>query len=158
MPPYWDDAFSVICKMSVKADQLKVAVHGNSIIQKTIADHLVIIDIKLKEFNRSFGPNVVKIHLPAQFGITGMNAADQQLVIYSEIIKSLQERGFTVGIQLGSKGDSSTLFVKWVTSFEKVQRDAMRSIIKKVEILDVNQNSFSTPTVAAPANGSIRRR
>ncbi|AAA65312.1 B125R [African swine fever virus] len=75
--------------------------------QKLINDQLKIIDTLLLAEKKNF----LVYELPAPFDFSSGDPLASQRDIYYAIIKSLEERGFTVKICM--KGDRALLFITW---------------------------------------------
>ena len=114
--------------MSLRAEQVKAATVSMTACESVIREHLQIIDSKIQQGTRTLGRNVLSLELPQSFGVSGLEKKDQQMLVYSKIIESLEKRGFTVGITLSEK--KTTLHVAYEVKFSEEQRNAMKALVK----------------------------
>lgn len=129
--------------MSITAEKLsKMGTHGST-FRQIVRDQLSAIDSELQRHTKQWGRNVVTYELPSVFTNTGLSRKQTQLIIYSQIIRSLKDRGFEVRIAINA--DHTVLFVVWVTEVDPAQIRAMTATIKKAAIdpkdIDAFRNS-----------------
>lgn len=115
--------------MSIKAAELSKSGPNSRVLDSIIRDHINIIDQALLRHGRTWGRNVVRISLPTQFGIPGMDPSDQQLIVYSNIVRSFETRKFEVAIVL--EEDHTELLIAWTTALYPEEKAAMSAIIHR---------------------------
>lgn len=118
--------------MSLTVEQLQASAASAASLDAAVRDHLSMIDTKLREGDRMFGRNIVEISLNINFNIPGLELADQQRYIYSNIINSLRSRNFEVSIIL--EEDATTLFIAFDVGFDQASLDAMNKTIRQIKI------------------------
>lgn len=115
--------------MSVDAKDLSGSAGGESFMDRVLADQLRIIDDKLRSHPRAWGRNVVTVRLPfTGLNVPGMARDDAQRLLYSLLIRSLEKRGFEVGIHITSA--DVHLYVAWELELDKEEVAAINALIK----------------------------
>lgn len=120
--------------MAVHAEALGRTGSKGREIGDTVREQLRIIDERLTRHDKTWGRNVVLYDLPVAFTFPGLSKANAQRLIYSGVIRSLEERGFEVRIVLEPEPERSTLAVMWVTDVDKAEIEAMSAVVKKARI------------------------
>ncbi len=123
--------------MAVTAEQVRHSIGMNGIMQGLVKDHLLRIDAIIEAHDRVLGINCVPYDLPVVLEIPGMSTEDWQLILFSSLMKSLLDRGFTVKIRLAK--ESNVLYIAWVAEITEEELRAMRSIIR---VNRVDDDSF----------------
>lgn len=118
--------------MSVTAKQLSKSGAKGKDLDAVVREQLLIIDDRLQRADRSWGRNVVSQDLPTNFAFPGLEKKDAQRIIYTAIVRSLQERGFSVRLLL--EPERTTIFLEWVTDLNSEEIDAMNRLIRTVRI------------------------
>jgi hypothetical protein len=126
--------------MSITAKQLSKNVSQGKEIDTAVREHLQIIDDMLQRAGRVWGRNIVMHEMPTDFAFVGLEKRTAQLIVYTAIIKSLQDRGFQVHVLL--EPDRTLYFVEWVTELDTEQIEAMSSMVRKVQIMPADLDSF----------------
>lgn len=126
--------------MSITARKLNKARMKGTELDAIVRDHLQIIDSRLLEHARTWGVNVVVYDLPVNFSLPGLDKKDCQRIIYSSMIRSLRERGFTVRISLDS--ERTSLYIRWITSLEQREIAAMTALIRNHRIDQVELDAW----------------
>jgi hypothetical protein len=118
--------------MSVTAKQLSKSGAKGKDLDAIVREQLLIIDDRLQRADRTWGRNIVSQDLPTNFTFPGLEKKDAQRIIYTAIVRSLQERGF--GVRLLLDPDRTTIFLEWVTDLNSEEIDAMNRLIRTVRI------------------------
>lgn len=126
--------------MSVTAQQLSKSGAKGKEIDAVVREQLLIIDDKLQRAERTWGRNVLTHDLATAFHFPGLDKRDAQRIIYAAIIRSLQDRGFTIRLLL--EEERTALFIEWVTDLNVAEVDAMNRLIQKVKIDIKDVNNF----------------
>ena len=123
--------------MSITTKYLSKLSSKTKELQGIIREHLQIIDDKLLHSDKSWGRNVITHDLPTSFVFPGLEKKDAQRMIYSQILKSLEKRGFETKILLDN--DRTILYIIWTCEYNPEELDDMNSIIKsnRIQIADV---------------------
>lgn len=117
--------------MSLTVEKLNKEGARDSQLHAFIKQQLETIDAELRKHVQVWGSNVIKYVLPSCAGVFGnMALKDAQCLVYSEILRSLQERGFAVGIIPEQRNAGNTLLVRWVTSISQQELTKMDSRIQ----------------------------
>jgi hypothetical protein len=106
-------------------------VTSSDIIKTIIHDQIKLIDAKiLSAHEASFCK--IEYELPTNFAINGLEKADMQLIVYSELVKiystSTKEggKGFTVRVETGT---ISKLHIGWPNTIQNAEREERRRIL-----------------------------
>ena len=118
--------------MSVTAQQLSKSGAKGKELDAIVREQLLIIDDRLQRAERTWGRNIVSQDLPTNFVLPGLEKRDAQRIIYTAVVRSLQERGFKVRLLLDS--DITTVYLEWVTDLNSTEVDAMNRLIRTVRI------------------------
>jgi hypothetical protein len=118
--------------MSITADKLSATGSRGRELDAVVRDVLVRIDDALVRADRVWGRNVVTHELESNYNIPGLGKKAAQRVIYSTVVRSLRERGFTVRLVL--EPDRSRLLIEWVTDLSDKEIDAMNRLIREVRL------------------------
>jgi hypothetical protein len=114
--------------MSVTAKQLSKSGARGKDLDGVVRDHLQIIDDKLLRAVRSWGRNVVVHDLPTVMSLPGLDKKDAQRIVYSTILRSLDQRGFETRILL--EADTTKVFIIWTTDLDVEEIEAMNKLIR----------------------------
>lgn len=126
--------------MSVTAKQLSKSGAKGKDFDSIVREHLHIIDDRLNRTERIWGRNVVPHEIPTCFSFPGLDKKDAQRIIYSAIIRSLQERGFSVRLLLES--DRTVVYTEWVTDIASEEVNAMNRLIRDARITPDQLEAF----------------
>jgi hypothetical protein len=154
--------------MSVTAKQLSKSGAKGKDLDSIVREQLLIIDDRLQRADRTWGRNIISQDLPTNFTFAGLEKKDAQRIIYTAIVRSLQERGFSVRLLLDP--DRTTCFLEWVTDLNSEEVHAMNRLIRQVRIgadqveeflsrdtghggLPINIIGAEPPNPAMPASG-----
>lgn len=118
--------------MSLTAARLSKAGTRSREIDTLIRERLQYIDVELGKHVPLWGVNTVRVELPTTFPLPGLERSDAQRLIYSQILTSIQERGFTTGIVIGS--DTTFLHIGWLHEFSTEEVEAMNAAIRRARI------------------------
>jgi ferredoxin-fold anticodon binding domain-containing protein len=100
---------------------------NRNIVQTIVQDQIKIIDAKISTVHAG-GGNQIDHELPTNFNLNNMNKSDAQTLIYSEIIMTYLNKGFSdTYIDLGLKPH---LYVKWLNGMDATERERRQKIIK----------------------------
>jgi hypothetical protein len=119
--------------MSLTVTQLNKNAMKFKDLDSIIKEQLLIIDDKLLKKDKSWGTNMVIHELPILFA--GLDKKNAQRVVYSNIILSLEKRGFDVKILL--EDTRTVIYIKWETNFSDSDINKMNNLI--------NQKRISSP-------------
>ena len=118
--------------MSVTAKQLSKSGAKGKDLDAVVREQLLIIDDRLQRADRTWGRNIVALDLPTNFTFPGLEKKDAQRIIYTAIVRSLQDRGF--GVRLLLDPDRTKIFLEWVTDLNSEEVEAMNRLIRTVRI------------------------
>lgn len=116
--------------MSITVSQLNKNAMKFKDLDSIIKEQLLLIDNKLLKKDKSWGTNVITHELPILF--PGLDKKNAQRVVYSNIIMSLDRRGFTVKILL--EDTRTVLYIEWETNFSDSDINKMNSLINQKRI------------------------
>ena len=115
--------------MSVTVNQINELSLKNKDVDTMIKEQLQIIDDKLLNCDKYIGNNFIIHSLPTTMpSIVGIERQDAQRIVYSNIICSLEKRGFTVKLSLTDV--AAVLYVSWKSELNANSVKAMNAIIK----------------------------
>ncbi|GFR88312.1 hypothetical protein ElyMa_002514200 [Elysia marginata] len=126
--------------MSITAEQLSRAGSQGKDLDAIVRNQLQIIDDRLQRADRVWGRNIVSHELPTVFSLPGLEKKDAQRIVYTAIVRSLQDRGF--GIRLLLNANRTILFLEWVTSLNSEEVNAMNHLIRSVRIAPEDLEGF----------------
>jgi hypothetical protein len=112
----------------ITADQLNRK-QNTYTLDAVVKEEIKCIDAKILSSHDN-GLNMIVYDLPTQFMVDDENLRDIQVYIYSELIKSYKERGFTVFIKLEHK---PKLICKWINRACASDYEERKRIIKNNE-------------------------
>lgn len=135
--------------MALRAEQLSKAGTRGKELDVIVREQLQIIDDRLTKADRTWGRNVVPYELPESFNFPGLEKKQAQRIIYTSIIKSLEERGFEVALVLES--NRNMIYIAWESDITEEQVDAMNRTIRRVRIDADKIDSFRSKSTASPA-------
>lgn len=116
--------------MSLTVDQINDNAFKNGEIKKIIDDLLILIDSKITQ-ERGIGQQRVVVDLPVSYPTVGnIVKADIETLVYVELISSLDERGFTVKIELRN-GMCDRIHVSWIVCLSEKRKQEMLDKLKK---------------------------
>jgi hypothetical protein len=118
--------------MSVTAEQLSKSGAKGKDLDAIVREQILIIDDRLQRSERNWGRNILAHNLPTSFTFAGLEKKDAQRIIYTAIVRSVEERGFKVRLLL--KHDCTTIYLEWVTDLNSDEIDAMNRLIRRVRI------------------------
>lgn len=113
--------------MSLTAEQLSKSGARGAEIDQIINQQLQCIDIALQKAPRVWGRNTVQYSIPESFGYLTLGKKEAQCIIYSTVLKNLEERGFETKIILEEK--KTTIVISWMTDLAIEELMAMRAFI-----------------------------
>ena len=113
--------------MSLHADALKESQVQRMSIKKETTDILGLADAELKSSHELGRCNAI-ISLPILFSIPHMSNAIAQAKIYSIVIKSLEDRGFYVKLNMHNK-NKRYLEITWMSNEEQKELDEQKKYI-----------------------------
>lgn len=135
--------------MSVTSQQLSKSGAKGKDLDVAVREQLLIIDDHLSRADRTWGRNILAHELPTNLSFPGLEKKDAQRIIYSAIIRSLQERGF--GVRLLLETDRTVLYAEWVTDLNTEEIAAMNRLISSVCIDSGEVEEFLAREGEAPA-------
>lgn len=119
--------------MSVTIKELNLPIVKNEDIERIILDQLHAIDGSLRRHEVKWGLNIVEHIIINNFELPGLSRPDAETIIYTKIIKSIEERGFTVKFIL--KEGKTILYISWIAGNKKYSNfDEMKKYINKRQI------------------------
>ena len=136
--------------MTITLKQLSKLSAKTKELDNVIREHLQIIDDKLLHSDKSWGRNVISHDLPVSFIYPGLDKKDAQRMIYSNIIKSLEKRGFEVKILLET--ERTILYIRWTCEYDTLELDTMNSIIRDNRIQPTDIDTFILGTTRSGKN------
>ncbi len=138
--------------MSVTAAQLSKSGARGKDLDAVVREQLLMIDDRLLRAERTWGRNVLRCDLPTNLTFPGLNKKDAQRIIYSMIVRSLQDRGF--GVRLLLQAEVTALFLEWHTDLSTEEVDAMMRLIRQVIITADDVPAFLEQKGAAADGGA----
>lgn len=115
--------------MSITREKLSKSGAKSSDIEAIVRDQIRIIDEALMQHLRTWGRNTVEFLLPNDPGVRGLGVRDAQKLIYTQIMQSLEKRGFDVEIEISDK--ANYLYISWVTDLDPEEVKAMEKYIRE---------------------------
>lgn len=116
----------------VSASELGKMGRTRAQLDEAIVDALHRIDEHLRAHQHTTtGAQTVLYTMPSVIPIVGLGAEDARLVVYSKVIASLQERGFTV-YHVNDNG-RTVLHVIWEATIEEAELRSMRATLQATE-------------------------
>lgn len=131
--------------MSVTASSLSKSGARGKELSGVIRNQLDIIYEKCRRHERTWGKNVVAHDLPCNFVMPGLSKKDAQRIVYSAIIRDLEEREFEVGLVLGNNPERTTIYISWVTDLKTDEIEAMNKIIRSHVLTKQKLKDFLAP-------------
>jgi hypothetical protein len=104
---------------------------NSDIIKTIINDQIRLIDAKILSAHEG-GFSKIEYELPTNFAVNGLEKADIQLIVYSDLVKiygtSVKDggKGFTVRVETGV---ISKLHIGWPNTMQGNERDERRRIL-----------------------------
>jgi len=95
--------------MSLNVKELCTFGRKNKELENLVQEQLQIIDVRLRDTKQTWGRNCIAHELPIHYTVHGMKKEDIELIVYSQIIESLERRGFEIRINL-----RPTLTMLWI--------------------------------------------
>jgi hypothetical protein len=148
--------------MSLTAKQLSRSGARGKDLDALIGEQLRIIDDRLLRAGRAWGRNVVQVDLPTTLSLPGLAKIDAQRLLYSTILRSLQERGFETRLLL--EGERATLYVCWMTDLDVAEVAAMNALIKANRVAPrdlatfLREGATPAPRAARQGHGEVPAR
>jgi hypothetical protein len=91
----------------------------------------MLIDVKLKKFEKTWGKNVLCHVLPSDFNIPGLSKEKAQKLIYSQIITRCENAGYKVKLRLDVKKNKNVIALIWESEISEKELDTMDNIINR---------------------------
>jgi len=121
--------------MSLRADSLRSLGFSSKALEAVVKEQLRIIDNQLQASDKRLGWNIMKYQLPDSFPVPGIeDPAEQQRFIYSRIVVSLTERGFTAKLWLTDP--VSYVLIGYLISYSEDQVSAMNAVLSRACLND----------------------
>jgi hypothetical protein len=95
-----------------------------------------MIDSKLQLTDRTFGRNVLAVELETSFAVSGLDKKDAQRFVYSNIVNSLEGRGFDVGMYMDTH--ITTLYIAYTVRFTDTLVGEMNNILQRTRLRTQN--------------------
>lgn len=134
------------------ADEIRRKVKGEGFVQEAAYDILLVIESDIEKAIENKSEESIT-EISTNFNFPPMKREDAQRAVYFCIIKELRESGYIPKIKfVGSKEGEQQVFivVKWKTSLDETEEQAMDNYIKQHSVVD--------STVKSKPVGSRRRR
>ncbi len=142
--------------MSVTAAQLSKSGARGKILEGIVHDQLRIIDSKLRDHKCTWGRNVVTCDLAMLPALPGLRPEDGQRIVYSMLLRSLDERGFDTKILI--EAERSTIYVAWMTDLDATEIEAMNALLRQKRIHRTEVEGFiSHGSLADPQSATAVR-
>ena len=114
--------------MSITVKKLNKIKNISKYFDLVIKEQLEVIDEKIKNMNIIWGENTVTHILPSKHILyRRIPKRDMQLVVYSAIIRNLEERGFRVEILLNES--NAILYIRWDMRMKDKEIKEMEELI-----------------------------
>jgi len=101
-------------------------------VKAVVNDITRLIDAQIST-QHAAGFSIAEIELPANFDINGLSRYDSQVLIYSELIKIYQAKGWDsedIGLR-SLPGDRMTFSIRWLNGMDADERSERLDIIKQ---------------------------
>jgi hypothetical protein len=114
----------------ITVNSLRDVTNGD-IIKTIIQDQIKLIDAKIMTAHDA-GFNKIEYDLPTNFSINGLEKADMQLIVYSELVKIYGTpvrdggKGFTIRVEIGT---TSKLHISWPCTMQNGEREERRRLL-----------------------------
>lgn len=143
--------------MAVTAKQLSRSGARGKVLDTFVREQLQIIDDKLLRADRTWGRNVVSHDLPLTLSLPGLDKKDAQRIVYSSILRSLEKRGFEVGLLL--EAEETTVYIAWMTDLDVEEVASMNALISAKRLKPEAVKGFvQHGTMPAPRAASAARQ
>jgi len=142
--------------MSVTANTLSKSGARGKALDSVVREQLQMIDEKLLHADRTWGRNVVSHDLPTVLGLPGLDKKDAQRIVYSAVIRSLENRGFEVRLLL--EADRSAVYIAWMTDLDVEEVEAMNALIRAKRIQRGELEAFIRHGAPAPRAATAARQ
>ena len=91
--------------------QINRAVMQGTVINDIVREQLLVVDKKILNSNKSIGENTIYYDLPVAFPNITTDRNDARILVYYNVLQSLEKRGFNVNIKLSES--QARLTIKW---------------------------------------------
>ena len=112
--------------MNITAEQIQGSVSRSRIIGSEIKTLLRTIQSEILQSSKN-GSTGVSVAIPTNFSIVGMSNQTAQTIIYHGLIEELEDRGFTVKIEM--KNSSVKYHIYWHIDDNNTGLKTMRDVI-----------------------------
>ena len=131
--------------MSVTVKQLTQKA-GEHEVNRMAREQLEMIDHLLQTTTKVIGKNSLTVPLPVCFqGVTETNRDIIKTIVYSKILKSLEDRGFIVNMIIEKNNDivrNVKLSIEWSTHLDNMDIQRMSSYIQsKTRVVHIRQEN-----------------
>jgi hypothetical protein len=126
--------------MSLTAKQLSKSGARGKDLETIVHEQLALIDSKLRGAERTWGRNIVACELPMLPALPGLEKKDAQRIVYSMILRSLDEREFDTKILLET--ERTVIYIAWMTDLDAKEVEAMNALIRNKRIQRADVNDF----------------
>ena len=114
------------------AAQISKSVVQGTVLNDIVKEHLIIIDKKILNATKQLGANSLVYDLPVTFMTTPSNVTDTKIMVYYHILKSLEERGYNVKINVNS--NRALLTVEWVIGLDRSDIQNMEQYLQQKSV------------------------
>lgn len=114
------------------AKQVSKSVLQGTILNDIVKEQLIIIDRKILNSPKPIGLNSVIYDLPITFMSTPSNVTDTKIMVYYHILKNLEDRGYTV--KLNVTNTKAILTIEWTIGLENSHIRDMENYLQQKSV------------------------
>lgn len=114
------------------AAQVSKSVLQGTVLNDIVKEHLLIIDKKILNASKQIGANTIIYDLPVTFMTAPSNITDTKIMVYYHILKSLEDRGYTVKINITN--NKAILTIEWVIGLDTSDISEMENFLQQKSV------------------------
>lgn len=116
----------------ITVQQLSRSVLQGTVLNDIIREQLIIIDKKILGSAKQIGENKLTYDLPVTFTSEPANSTDTKIMVYFHIIKNLENRGYTVKLDL--EKNKARIHIEWVIGLDRSNIEDMEKYLESKSI------------------------
>jgi hypothetical protein len=129
----------------VPAQKMSKCGYKPGMINSIVKNQIMLIDVNLKKYDKTWGKNVLCHVLPSDFNIPGLPKDKAQKLIYSQIITRCENAGYKVKLRLGVKKNKNVIALIWESEISEKELDTMDNIINRAINLSISHKKDGSP-------------
>lgn len=115
----------------IRADRLGAGV-TLAAVDTTVQDHLRAINVKIRKHHGQLGQFEIAHDIVSIPSYAGVDRIAAERLIFTSIMKGLEDRGYQVEIALSdAEHEATRIIIRWVTGFDEKQVEAMNDYISR---------------------------